>query len=616
METAYSEIMGRSRHTDSLVLARHESPARNKPIKASRGIYPELLARVTLRFSDRSLLFRDEPELVAESSPLFWDKGAPAQMLLWAQLNDRRHWSLSLTRWGVPRWELAELEPGAAFRSRRVLAELEPRESLLALVDVEQTFYVGITIAGKHKKRLRLVVGAAEVGHSIVSYGEFDPPELRVFPSWVMLGGTPDGKRRLATTGADIHVEELLLANTARFDLFDTTWTGETGISVDQSGESGLACRLDEQHVRVYPGPSLDGTTSNYWHNFRVTDRRIRRVHIGTCNGMSTCFFAGNDDGSWETLPVRSTGESPYGQRTCVLELPERDGPLRIANSPVYSLAQRDRELEQAQTLGAMVETAATSRGGLPLSIACLTDPSTPIAGKKGFLLLCGQHSPVEEMTGFLGLPMLRELAGLHEAEGPHQGLLQRLAVYWIPIFNVDCAHLGLPGMTLDNSNPNRKWLSDQGPEQQGVEEYFLKQRTRGVELGLMIDAHAGGGWRNHNILADYHELQDKVDQARRDSPGVDPLPILTGPDRAKHIWFERLDRVAGLRELWENGHSGVQSRAPEWFQKTFGCPSFTIECGVTSQLDSATRRTRPFTLEAFRQLGRDLAHTIADGLD
>jgi len=67
---------------------------------------------------------------------------------------------------------------------------------------------------------------------------------------------------------------------------------------------------------------------------------------------------------------------------------------------------------------------------------------------------------------------------------------------------------------------------------------------------------------------------------------------------------------------LWENGHPGVQSRAPEWFQKTFECPCFTIECGVTSQLDSATRRTLPFTLEGFRDMGRDLARAVAEGLD
>jgi len=56
-------------------------------------------------------------------------------------------------------------------------------------------------------------------------------------------------------------------------------------------------------------------------------------------------------------------------------------------------------------------------------------------------------------------------------------------------------------------------------------------------------------------------------------------------------------------------------ARAPEWFQDTFGCPAFTLECSVMSQFDLVTRRTQPFTLPAYQRLGRDIARAIVAGL-
>jgi len=115
-----------------------------------------------------------------------------------------------------------------------------------------------------------------------------------------------------------------------------------------------------------------------------------------------------------------------------------------------------------------------------------------------------------------------------------------------------DCAHFGTPDNTLYGTNPKRKWMDDQGPEQRAIKQFFLQQREAGLRPGLMMDIHGGGGWRNHNILSDYQTDRENVPDDSR----------LEGADLLKPEWFALLDEVAGLREVWRNWNISGPVRA------------------------------------------------------
>jgi len=252
--------------------------------------------------------------------------------------------------------------------------------------------------------------------------------------------------------------------------------------------------------------------------------------------------------------------------------------------------------------LGAKVEVVARSTLDLPVHVATLTSRNVPDKGKIGIVLQCGQHSPVEQMGGHLGRPCIEELARL-DKDGECAGLLQRLVFYWIPILNIDCARHGTPGNDARRTNPNRCWFANKGPVQEGVERFFLAERDRGVDIRLMLDIHVGM-WRNHNIVADLDCTPENPDMA---------TIKLQDPDRQKPAIFAKLLELAGLREIWYNGRDVAEKkRAPEWFQDTFQCPAFTIECSTVSHFDPATRRSRPFTQESYEALGTNLGRFFA----
>lgn len=564
--------------------------------------FPESFFRLTLSFADADSMVSNARALVQESSPLFWDGGTPAQVLLWADCGDAK-WSLSLTRWGALRWECSR-----ATMKRPVA--LECRTPLSCFVTPPKPFCVGVTLARSRrdgKTTVRLLAGEPGAPLAVIAREEHALPAGVEHPASLLAGQGPRRYRPM-----DARPLELLAAGTELHQIYQGQWQGNTGVSAPRANQSALACRVDSRTVLAYPSPSLAGTRGNYWHHFAVTDPRIRVVRLPVFNEMSTRFFWSADHVRWSALRCRVV---PYGgaeARCAEVALPRRRGVIHIANAPVYDEARRDTDLVAAERAGAIVQTAAISRGGLPVHVVELTNRAVPLKGKVGVVLLCGQHSPLEQMTGFLGLPLITEMARLNAAPGPAHGILDRLAVYWIPIFNVDCSRRGLPGNTLDGANPNRHWFKGKGPEQTGVERFFLERRREGLRFGLMIDGHGGGVWRNHTILSDYHLPHTQVEKAAGFGRARKPLPF-SPADTLKHEWFRALLRHAGLREVWENGvATPTVCRAPEWFQKTFGCPAITIECSVVSQFDAARQRTAGFALEPYRALGGCLARAFA----
>ncbi len=596
MHDANGSLPALPRCREELVLLRQDRPERGARFDVPAAPYDEALYRLRLRLAEPGAIFRDDPELVAESSPLFWDTGTPAQVLL-TGLDQGGHWTLSLTRWGVVRWEhrpAGSAEPDAA---------LESRQPLSVRTDVTEPFHLAVTLAGRRGRlRVRLMVASADSAEMApLATLETDAP-LAPLCSRVIVGEGPDGWRP-----ASAETLELLVANSCLGALFQRE-AEPTGLSTDFPNGAALpGPRLDGRTASLYPAPELTSTGGNYWSFCRVDEPAIERVRIEKVNEMATRFFASPDRRTWVGLPVQPAEPGADGQARAYVQLPARTGPLYLANAPVYGEPERDADLADLAVLaerGLAVRELGLSRGGLPLHAVTLTDPDAPAAGKLGVVMICGQHSPVEQMTGYLGRPMLEELLRLN-AEGPSAGLLRRLEVHWVPIFNIDTARLGLPGTTLDAKNPNRNWGEQAGPEQRAVQEFLLARRDAGVRMALLLDGHAGGGWRNHNVLTHYDMTQEQVDAPARE---------LAGPDRIKAGWLALLDGHAGLREVWHSGGSAFPGNSNTWFQRTFTSPAMTLECGVVSQLDPDTRRTVPFTLEGFGELGRRLAHALAAG--
>ncbi len=581
---------------EEFVLLRATLPSPEHSLPLPEGLYPEACYRVRLRLETAERAYRDEPQLVRESSQLFWEEGTPAAVLLAGMQENGGAWTLSLTRWGVLRWEFretADAEPALA---------LEPRAPLTMLLDPARQFQAGVTIGTGRGARVALIAGPTDAQPAVVARMEAeDAGSLRAVCDRLRPGAGPAGERPV-----EADIEEVLAANTQAFAIFGP---GLEGAPLDSSfpGGSGLVTgRPDAETLRVRPGAEFGSATGNYWHFFRITDRRVHRVLTENVTSMGVRFFVSSDRRRWEGARQRTTGLGSSGRRQLELLLPEREGTLWVANAPVFGEQERDHSLRRAEELGATVSEVGRSAAGLPLHVVTLTEHDVPLQDKVGVIMLCGQHSPLEQMGGWLGLPLMEELDRLNR-DAETTGLLRRLAFYWVPILNVDCAHFGTPGNTLYGTNPNRKWMEDQGPEQEAVERFFLEKGEAGLRPGLMLDVHGGGGWRNHNILSDY----------QTDRANVPDDSGLEGADRLKPEWFALLDEVAGLREVWRNGHVSGPVRAPDWFQRTFGCPAMTLECSVVSYLDPVARRTRTFTLESYLELGRNLARALAraDGL-
>ncbi len=397
----------------------------------------------------------------------------------------------------------------------------------------------------------------------------------------------------------------MFVANSDQYGIFDDQAECD---AVDASFDCGSCLssrRVDARTVSVSPGVTFSGA-GNYWHFFRIDDPAVCRVHFRRTCDMASTVFVSPDRVRWTVAPMTILGRGAWSDREGMVELPERGGPLYVANAPVYSVTERDRDLARCRELGAAVEVVAHSTLGNPVHMVTLTDPATSLDGKRAFVLLCGQHSPLEQMGGRLGLPCIEELLRL-DCGGEFSGLLRRMVFFWIPILNIDCAVHGVNGTDARLCNPNRCWFADRGPEQEGVEAFFEDQAARGVRVALMLDIHGGGMWRNHNILADL--------DCRPANPDMETLE-LAGPDRAKPALFRELHRLAGLREIWWNGRDTVEKkRAPEWFQERFACPAFTFECSVVSYFDRISARTRPFTQQSFERLGADLADFFAQAM-
>ena len=505
--------------------------------------YPEAYYRLTAQVDKESDLYSDQPNIVAESSGLFWDPCTNAQILLYA-INDSYYWTLALTRFGGLRWEVR------AFDTGQKKAELEV-EPITHLLDIRAPFYLGLTlVCSDDTLVVRLLVGQND-GMIIEAESTELLSGFSVLATEVAVGCGDEGKRPFVG-----EITELLVANTTRYQLYDRPELGDVIDGTFPGGSVLAPFYVDDRTISVLPGTQFASTSDNYWYYFLLNDTQVRDIIIEEVSDMNGHFFISEDRDKWTAISAFSIGKGNDGKRRLRLELPERKGGLYIASAMVYGERERDRDLQKSKELGATVQQVAISTLGLPVYVVSLTDSNTPLKNKQGIVLHCGQHSPLEQMGGRLGMPCLEEFMRLH-AENK---ILEEFVFYWIPIFNVDCAHFGTPGNDARCTNPNRHWHENKGPEHIGVQNYLIEQAGQGVDMRFLLDIHMGG-WRNHNLLP-YYVVSDEKE--------ID-LQHLIGKNAEKTKYLHRLYDLCGIREVWPNT---TQSDNPNccsaWFQSEF----------------------------------------------
>lgn len=577
---------------DGEVLLRREDLASGQSLALAGGLVPEYFFRVKLLLAAPEAVYREADEERPRSSNLFWEEGRPGWYLLRVESGPGRSWSLSFTPWGKLRWEMIE--------EGEVTASVESSFALGTMVDLSAPFFAGVVIDGQPGRgRVCLLVGES-CGCGLLPVAEGSFGSALPIPS----------QPALLTVGEEgataVTYQGLLVANSLVYALFDDPGP-RAALAADFPGGSGRGARLTAPGEATLRPTSDFGTTRDCsWYFFRVDDPEIRLLRLERINGMSPALFVSYDRTGWERVPLRLAGRGEEDAWQAVARLPERAGPVYVATSPVYAELECARDLERCTALGCSVERVGLSSMGLPIHLVTLTDPAVALKEKLGVVLLCGQHSPMEQMGGQLGLPCIEQLVEMDRREGGK--LLSRLVFYWIPIFNVDCARYVSSGVDARLRNPNRCWFSDQGPEQLAVEEYFLRQQQKGLRLALFVDVHGGGGWNNHTILGDYAVTFE------RDPRTVDLASTrLTEPDTRKAAILDLMDKTAGLHEVWHNGMiDNRKARAPEWFQEVFSAPAITIELSGITYRDPQDRRTKPLTHASLLQLGRDLGRSFA----
>ena len=544
--------------------------------------YPEAFYRLRVKVKTEADLYIDKSEIVAESSGLFWDPCTSAQILMYAE-NEQYIWSLALTRFGGLRWELKERH------NKQVLSELEV-EPITHLLDVDREFYLGLTLAcSKDRHVVKLLVGQRDGMITEAENTEL-PENMQALSEYIILGCGPNDLRPFSG-----EITEIIVANTVRYQLYDYPETCE-GIDASFPCGSVLAAHyVNDKCIAVFSGAEFASTDCNYWYYFLLKDNNVRSIIIEEMSNMSGHFFISEDQDNWLPIKTFSIGKSLEGKRRARIDLPERNKEVYIASSMVYAEKARDRDLKKAKNLGAKVQKVATSTLGLPVYVITLTDKKTPLQNKKAVVLHCGQHSPLEQSGGFLGMPCLEELLKINE----QNNILEKFVFYWVPLFNVDCAHYGTPGNDARCTNPNRHWHENKAPEHIGVQDFLRYQAQKGVDMRFLFDIHMGG-WRNHTLLP-YYVVEHSED--------ID-LNNLSGKNAEKTKYINALYKICGIREVWSNT---TQTDNPNccsaWFQSTFDACSMVLEGSVSTYFDPVQQKTLPFTNESFAQLGRNLAH-------
>ncbi len=343
---------------------------------------------------------------------------------------------------------------------------------------------------------------------------------------------------------------------------------------------------IDERTAEVFTRPEFT-RTSSYWVFLRVedSDPMPERLLVHTTwrggTNMTPTFFAGADRRSWRRVAPVRVHVGPGGTDFAAEFDARKLAGQWLASAPPFGDEERAALLPWARRQpDTEVREIGASVEGRPIHlirVGAQEDGAAP----HGVVLTCGQHSPLEIMTGRLIEPMIRRIL-----ERP--GLLEACTFWFVPTVNVDCAHYGGNGLNANRRNLNRHWFADLQPETTCAIELLESLREAGQRIDLGIDLHAGGTFRNHILM--HMGATDEV--------------VLTEEALARQeVWRDLLAKHAGLRRADGWALPQQRLRASDYLHQACGATGFCLEMSSCSYFDPRTQQTREFGQEAFAVL-------------
>ncbi|MFA7159087.1 MAG: M14 family zinc carboxypeptidase [Kiritimatiellia bacterium] len=354
---------------------------------------------------------------------------------------------------------------------------------------------------------------------------------------------------------------------------------------------------IEKDAVEVYTRPEFLGTLSS-WVYMRIADSSARLRHVclrSLWSGVATMnpnFFISADGDHWERIVPEKIEIRPDSTLyTAWLKLDARQPRKCYISSAIPFLPRHREEFIKwaGKKMNATVSVPGRSVEGRDIPVVRIgsEDPELFHA-----VIICGQHSPAETMCAHILRPMLEETETL--------GIMSKCVFHLVPTVNVDCAHYGGNGCNASDRNTNRHWTDGIQPENKAVIDYLQSLKEKRYKVGLAIDFHAGGCWRN--AVTFYHGSKEDA------KLGNDLL-------ESQQVWLKAFEQHAGIRIQESCSMSCGRGYAIERVIDMFNAPAFLVELSLASYFDPDLKETRVFSQDCLGMVGRGIARAIAGHL-
>ncbi|MFH1904447.1 MAG: M14 family zinc carboxypeptidase [bacterium] len=546
------------------------------------NLYPEIYLEFTLKISNLSSLMKEEV-ILAEGKCKTYDG-----------------WKLYIDRYGY----LMFTGPGkkSSLRSNSKL-------SLSSFVD--KSFKVGFALNNsaftsrktKHWKeavaynRLLLMVSKNENSGMKIHFTveRFKERLLSPVPETIEIP-------LINSTNAGIAITQILAYNTARYELFSEKHKNPSKCIIESnfSGASKFFPVYDDAKdlIDIYTGPEFCITTS-YWIFARVKgaekNKTRLRIHLSIGHGtpnMAPVFFWSRDRKNWFRMDALEV-TNDRGIFYPLLLAPERDfylsSSIPFMETELKEVIEnvKDMPFVEVINIGKTVEKR-------DIKLFKITDPSIKDSDKKNILITVGQHSPQEMLGGHFLMPIID-----YFKKNPK--LLKEVALYFVPIVNMDCAHWGGNGLNVNKQNTNRCWFKNLQPETIGIRNYFKYLKKQGINLDYFIDIHAGGTWKNHVILRYPDSFYKK--------------PFRSTSSRLiqkKNQALKLLEEYAGLRIIDGMDFGFRNCSARDYFRMTYSeAVTFDLELGTSSYFDPIKKESMIVDQKSLSIVGEGLLKSL-----
>ncbi|MCC7494947.1 MAG: hypothetical protein IT204_21545 [Fimbriimonadaceae bacterium] len=386
------------------------------------------------------------------------------------------------------------------------------------------------------------------------------------------------------------------------FDTLGQEAPDDVSFDADFSGGSLRApVALGPRRVVVGCNPGLSG--ANHWFASRVkladpADRQPLELTLLAAphgQGNLNCLFRTVDGQTWERLPggwfQSDRHLSSHGFLR--VEVPADAPEFTVAAAPHYGLPQVEQLLSDLGEHPWVTPLAlGESVRGRAIRGLRITHDETPGEAKDLVVMIAGQHSPMEQATGFVVDALARRLV----ADETYAAFLAAHEVHLVPLVNADSAHLGQSGLTQHRLNSNRYWLGREIAETRGIRRHLAALAARQGRVRLALDLHGGGLWPNHTSLY----------LGQRRAAAVCP----PGWDVQVKRWMAVLEQHTGIAQAdAQESREGLNHFSAAAAVK-FGWPAVTLEFSLATWRD-LDGTVRPVTQDSLRLIGERLADAL-----